>query len=327
MVLMRPAITSDLVIAAYRLILGREPESDAIVRSYLSFSDVAALRRAFLTSPEFLGLYEQLARQIPATRVPLTAPPLDVEVALDDARKAVLMGHVQEQWTRLGKEQPHWSVLSAEDFRPDRIKQNEHAFFESGAADLELLVATLRRSGLDPLSFRRIFEFGCGLGRVTAHFSQAFAEVHACDISTSHMEVARRRLEAAEAKNVTLHLSEVGTFGMHEGFDLWFCRIVLQHNPPPLIHMILRRAFSLLRPGGAALFQVPTYAIGYRFSADEYLQQMPQGIEMHVLPQSIVLGLAADAGLELLDVREDDAAGPPAGWVSNLFLFRKRATA
>ena len=324
---MPSSITPDLVVAAYRLILGREPENQGVVQACLGYPDVAALRRAFLASPEFASLYPQFSGITPQVRVPVTAPPLEVDVELDEAPMALLMRHVQEEWTRLGNEQPHWSVLSADEFRPDRIKDTEQAFFASGAQDLELLTAALRRGGLDPASFGRLFEFGCGLGRVTAHFARAFREVHACDISPSHMAVARRTLEAAGATNATLHLSEVGNFGMHEGFDLWFCRIVLQHNPPPLIHMILRRAFSLLRPGGAALFQVPTYALGYRFSADDYLRQMPRGIEMHVLPQVAVLLLAAEARCELLYVREDDAAGPPAGWVSNLFLFRKRAAA
>ena len=319
--------TLELVEAAYLLFLGRQPENPEIVKQYASELDVAALRRIFLTSQEFLNAFEKISREVTPARVPLTAPPLPVDTKIEQAQMTALMRHVQEEWTRLGHQQPHWSVLSADKFRPDRIKETETAFYASGAQDLDLLTATLRRAGLDPERFSRLFEFGCGLGRVTAHFAREFREVHACDISPSHMEVARQRIKAAGLTNVTLHLSEVGHFGMRTDFDLWFCRIVLQHNPPPLIWMILRRAFSLLRPGGAALFQVPTYAMGYSFSVEAYLRQMPEGIEMHVLSQREVLRLAAEAGCELLDVREDDAAGPPEGWVSNLFLFQKRAAA
>jgi hypothetical protein len=114
-------------------------------------------------------------------------------------------------------------------------------------------------------------------------------------------------------------------FGMDGAFDLWFSRIVLQHNPPPVIAMILRRAFALLSPGGLAIFQVPTYAIGYRFVVKEYLREVGRqhGIEMHVLPQRAILEIAQQAGCTLLEVREDASAGNPGSWLSNMFVFQK----
>ena len=110
-------------------------------------------------------------------------------------------------------------------------------------------------------------------------------------------------------------------------FDLWFSWIVLQHNPPPIIALILRRCFSLLAPGGVAVFQVPTYATGYRFRIAEYLGRIGDdgGIEMHVLPQHVVLGLAAAAGCQPLEIWQDGAAGSPSAWTSNTFVFRKPA--
>jgi SAM-dependent methyltransferase len=111
-------------------------------------------------------------------------------------------------------------------------------------------------------------------------------------------------------------------FGMAETFDLWFSHIVLQHNPPPVIANVLRRMFSMLAPGGVAIFQVPTYSPGYRFNAEVYLAEPRQkNIEMHCLPQPVVFKLAAQAGCIPLEVREDLAMGYP--WISNIFVFRK----
>jgi hypothetical protein len=115
---------------------------------------------------------------------------------------------------------------------------------------------------------------------------------------------------------------------MHDSFDLWFSRIVLQHNPPPVIAMILRRALAWLAPGGLAVFQVPTYGVGYSFRANEYLRNIGQKseIEMHILPQQAVLEVVQQAGCVLLELREDSYnTGHPAIWLSNLFVVRKPA--
>jgi hypothetical protein len=111
---------------------------------------------------------------------------------------------------------------------------------------------------------------------------------------------------------------------MAEPFDVWFSYIVLQHNPPPVIAMVLRRALSMLAPGGVAIFQLPTHALGYRFDLAAYLAApVSDAIEVHCLPQSVVFRLAAEAGCVPLEVREDTAMGPPSHWLSNSFVFAK----
>lgn len=87
--------------------------------------------------------------------------------------------------------------------------------------------------------------------------------------------------------------------------------------------LILKRALSLLAPGGAAVFQVPTYSYGYEFKLREYLHNLPSGIEMHVLPQSKIFQIAREHACEVLEVREDEAVGNEHVWVSNQFVLRK----
>jgi hypothetical protein len=114
-----------------------------------------------------------------------------------------------------------------------------------------------------------------------------------------------------------------GGFGMSASYDLWFNRLVLQYNPPPLIATILERALTLLRPRGLAIFQVRVYLAGYRFKIDEYLRQQANHgpSEMHLLPQSAILDLAHRAGCRLLEIRQEDSAGMP--WISQFFTFEK----
>ena len=82
---------------------------------------------------------------------------------------------------------------------------------------------------------------------------------------------------------------------------------------------------NLLLPEGS-LFQVPTYAVGYAFQVDRYLDDpgASQGIEMHCLPQQAVFQIAAEAGCVPLEIREDNDTGHPSVFVSNTFLFGKR---
>jgi SAM-dependent methyltransferase len=327
---MAPEVTPELVRAAYRIILNREPESELMVRGWLSVPTIEALLKAFVTGPEFHMRYQpvQGPGSAPVPSLALDVPPLHVEWQVDGEVTDALLAYVKRTWTRLGQERPHWSVLSSDAFMPEKIAANEGHFFASGALDVRQLQAVLARNGFRPDAFRRVFEFGCGVGRVTPHLAVAFREVIACDVSESHMVLAREAVERAGRQNVSYSLADSAAFGMTTPFDLWFSRIVLQHNSPPIIALILRRALALLAPGGVAVFQVPTYAKGYAFRLDGYLGRLDGDgeIEMHVLPQPVVFAIAADAGCVALEVLEDGSIGV-ANWQSSTFAFHKPARA
>jgi len=327
---MATEVTPELVRAAYRVLLGRDPESEAMVRNWLSVPSIEALLTAFVTGPEFHMRYRpaQGPGAVPPPPVPLDAPPLHVEWQVEGTVAEALLTFVRRTWTRLGQEKPHWSVLSSDAFMPEHIAANAAHFFASGALDAQHLQATLRRAGFRPERFQRVFEFGCGVGRVTPHLAAGFAQVTACDVSESHMALARATVARAGCRNVAFSLAESAAFGMKAPFDLWFSRIVLQHNSPPIMALILRRALALLEPGGVAVFQLPTYATNYAFRLDGYLERLGGDgeIEMHVLPQPVVLRLITEAGCVPLEVIEDGSIGL-ANWLSNTFVVHKPAGA
>ena len=107
---------------------------------------------------------------------------------------------------------------------------------------------------------------------------------------------------------------------MLEPIDLWFSRIVLQHNPPPVMAAVLRRVLSRLRAGGVAVFQVPTFRPNYRFRVQDYLA-LPRNeeIEMHVLPLAAVIRLAKEADCAVLEILDDNSAG--GDLTSNVFAI------
>ena len=252
-------ISKEAVIWAYRLFFNREPEDAATVeRAALTYTTIEELRSAFLNSAEFKGVRVQKAET-----VSLSAPSITVEWEPDANSMDQLLAHVRNTWTELGRSAPHWSVLSAEDFLPEHISQHERAFYDSGASEVETLRATAARLGFELEHFSNCHEYGCGVGRVTLHLARSVQSVTASDISSTHLQLARDLLERGKVKNVKLVLVEdANDFGMVEPFDFWYSRIVLQHNPPPIMVCILRRALSLLKLRRVGCFSSSYLCIG-----------------------------------------------------------------
>jgi SAM-dependent methyltransferase len=318
-------VSRDEIRWAYRLLLAREPR-ESEVDAWTGVVSLAQLRARFVASAEFKRRLESdLRSPLPRpARMALTESPTEVEWRIDPAAERRLLQHVQQAWTALGVERPHWSVLSANEFLPERIAETQTAFYESGADAVDVITGCLARQGLGPDDLGRIVEYGCGVGRVTPHLARQFRAVTAIDISESHLAMAREAVASASCSNVSFRQAEIPHFGMNEPFDLWISGLVLQHNPPPVIALILQRAFTMLVPGGIALFQLPTYAQGYKFDLAAFIEDRlgNGGVEMHCLPQNVVFSLASVAGCVALEVREDDQV-PTPGWLSNTFVFRK----
>jgi len=321
-------IAADDIALLYRLFLDRSAATEEVDR-WRQIASIEALRERFLDSAEFHGIMRRrgvtLAKAPAPPRLTVDLPPPQLEWQADPATQARLLDHVMRTWTALGHDKPHWSVLSAEKFMPEQIEENRRAFYASGADDAARILLMLERHGRTPAMHPRVVEYGCGVGRVTPYLAKHFATVTAIDISDSHLAMAQEAAREAGAANAGFRLARAPEFGMTEPFDLWFSYIVLQHNPPPVIALVLRRALAMLAPGGIAMFQVPTYAIGYRFNLATYLAAPTNTgtIEVHCLPQPVVFQIAAEAGCVPLEVREDTAMGPPSHWLSNIFVFAK----
>ncbi len=347
-------LSEETVAATFRAILGREPETAAVLAHHRAIGSEATLRRALLRSPEFAAQYARLeaeallgrladaalseeavngtpahADERPGT-VPLLLargilpPPNPVETEAGPHGPA-LWARIAETWGALGESAPHWSVITHEAFRPDRIEENRPDFEASAEVEGVLVDAALERvPGADPATMRCL-EIGCGVGRATRALARRFARVTGADISPAHLEVARRELDALGHRNVTLaHVTGVEDYGpLAEGQGFVFSRLVLQHNPPPVQAEILRRVFAGLAPGGVVLVQCVTYARHYRYAAGSDAAARPGGMEMHVLPQPAVFALMAEAGIAPLEVQEDFAAGRDGPFRSHLFLGHK----
>jgi len=254
---------------------------------------------------------------------PLHFPALDIELDATPDELAAMLRRVEGEWTRLGAEAPHYSVITDEAHRPGQALET---FWASGESEVETAAFMLRQIGFDDLTTKTCVEYGCGVGRVTLPLARKFAEVHAYDISRSHLDLAHQRVEAGGATNIKFHHRAEGLLAPLASCDFFYSRLVFQHNPPPVMRELIRGTLAALRPGGIAIFGVPVYISGYRFGVSRYLSR-PAGLDMefHCIPQRAIFPLIAEAGCMLIELREERTLDWEAECLSNLFVVSRPA--
>jgi SAM-dependent methyltransferase len=122
---------------------------------------------------------------------------MQIQVDLSDVQIDRLWDHVSQVWTGLGTSDPFWSVLTDERYRRANMSDVTivEEFYASGIGDVDYLRAFLSRADLALTPDMVVAEYGCGLGRVTRFLARATTRVLAFDISATHLEAARHRLE------------------------------------------------------------------------------------------------------------------------------------
>ncbi|MCF8709470.1 class I SAM-dependent methyltransferase [Rhizorhapis sp. SPR117] len=314
-------VTRDEVIWCYRTILEREPESeDAIREKRKAHKNFSALRASFLISMEG---QRKLKEHIP-NFLPLGLPANEIEYDASPDRLSRFSATIKAAWTHLGLVKPHFAVSTSNKYLPENLSENIDSFWISGERIAAMLERMLKRHGFGSLETKTCIDYGCGAGRVTMGLAPRFSRTHAYDISPSLLRLAEQRAQELEVREkCSFHLVNdlLDTF---EDCDFFFSRIVFQHNPPPMIAKMIENMLKSLKIGGMAIFQVPTYSIGYRFSIDEWLDQdHALDMQMHCLPQHVIFSLISKEKCEILEVREDDSTGKADRWISNTFVVRR----
>jgi SAM-dependent methyltransferase len=315
-------LTRSTIITVYHAFLGRSAKPDELDLVFRSRKTARELRQMMADSSEFRRNHRERLNM-----TGLNVPPLDVSPQATEAEEQAILEHLRARWNALGTEKPHWSVWSVPEFAGSMTPKLHAEFYESGAKELSAIEQTLARVGRSFSDVRHLVDFGCGLGRFTINAAGVVAEATGVDFSDTHLQLAGAEATARGLTNVS--------WGRQNGlrpidlqpYDFWYSRIVLQHNPPPLIRRWLSQGLSGLQPGGIAVFQIPTYSVKYSFSTKEYLKELDDApdIEMHCLPQRDVLEIIEKSSCRILEIREDNAVDIPRYWVSNTFVVERRS--
>lgn len=312
----QPATTRD-VIWLYRTLLDREPENDGMLQVMVG-RPLGELILDFLESEErarrLVGLMNERYRGAwPGGAVDLNASPETLQALFDTARRT---------WSRLGEEEPFWSVMTHPAYRSGLLDEAGKAtFFETGAQELGTLKEACARNGLTLNADGRVLDFGCGVGRVGVHLATAFDRYLGVDISPAHLAEARARLGAVTDRAEFALLDDF--VGGDQTYDCVFSVLVMQHNAPPVMAELMRVLIARLRPGGVGYIQVPHVLHGYAYSAAAHLADpLPVGdMEMHALPQGEVFRLLIEGGARPVEALADGRTGT-AG-LSTTYLFQK----
>ena len=318
------AISKEEVLWCYRMILGREPESEDIVNIHMQNKNITILREVFFNCKEFTGKRLELSAKQPSPFVPLGTLKNEIEYTASSSQLARCVVKIKEAWSHLGATQPHFSVLTDTQFLPENLDKNLDKFWASGETEAVEIEKMLVRHNFDSLSTKTCVEFGCGVGRVTMGLARRFNQVDAYDISQGHLFHAEQHSKELKLSNCRFNLCSDNILDPLKMCDFFYSRIVFQHNPPPVIYHLIRNALRALNPGGIAIFQVPTYIIGYHFSINEWITTDHKlDMQMHCLPQQVIFEIIMNENCALLEVREDNSTGALDRFVSNNFVVQR----
>lgn len=228
---------------------------------------------------------------------------------------------VSDTWTRLGREDPLWAVLTTQGTSTGRWDEQE--FLRTGVVEIERLVARLDELGVTPRRAAAL-DFGCGAGRLSHGLTSAgFEHVRGMDVSEPMLEKARE-LAGPDGCEFT-RVDGPGLTGVPDAsVDLVYSCRVLQHMAPELAESYIRDFFRVVRPGGVVAFQVPTSPTAtpagllLRVLPRPVADRLRRGMEMHGTSPERVRDIVASAGGTMVSVDPDDSAGPR--WDSRLYV-------
>ena len=228
---------------------------------------------------------------------------------------------VSRTWTKLGREDPMWAVLTDRGKSGNRWSPED--FLATGVDEIGAVLARLGALGLE-VGKGRALDFGCGAGRLSHGLAAAgFGEVLGCDISPTMLDKAREIVPDDACRFVQVTGADLASVES-DSVDLVYCCRVLQHMPPTLAHSYVREFWRVARPGGVVVFQMPTEPSGS--VAGRVLSALPvpvarvlrRGMEMHGTPETEVRSLAESAGARVLTADPDTSAG--SRWDSRLYV-------
>jgi len=300
-------LTRDQIIEGYRLFFGRDPESEGVIESYIAHNlELWHFLRVLAGSAEGQRCQVDSGSQLFIGRQDHR---IDIDAGPDIL--AELTAKTKTAWDGFGETDALWSVITEPQYRKavlDEAAREE--FYAGGKAELDDLAAACQRNGMAIDPGATVLELGCGVGRVSEHLARYFQHYIGVDISPSHLRIAQQHLSSLSLENIQL-LALEDFLKRPPSFDVFYTILTLQHNPPPVMLMLLRTCLSRLRPGGCAFFQLPCHLYNYEFDTTRYASRPADGdMEMHALPQAHVFRALAENGLVPVEVVPYPRIGP-----------------
>jgi SAM-dependent methyltransferase len=146
-------------------------------------------------------------------------------------------------------------------------ERSAHYDHTRGSVGIEIIVGCLAQ-GETPLAEMTLLDAGCGTGNYSAALLAHVARIEAVDLSACMLEVARRKLADAAARNrVVFHRGSIDALPLADGaVDGVVVNQVLHHLPDdptadwPMHRKVVRELARVLRPGGICVINSCAHA-------------------------------------------------------------------
>jgi SAM-dependent methyltransferase len=167
----------------------------------------------------------------------------------------VELKEVQRNWNLFGETDPLGAILTV----PSKMrgKWDEREFFQKGVDEIDAVMEYIRPFRPD-LPRGEALDFGCGVGRLTQALARHFDRCVGVDIAPSMIALANRYNRFGRRCEYVLNeVNDLSRFGPGR-FDFIYTFIVLQHMRPEYSLNYIKEFIRILKPGGLAVFQLPT---------------------------------------------------------------------
>lgn len=238
----------------------------------------------------------------------------------------------QEQWEKLGENDPYWAVLTDPSKKGNKWSKAE--FFATGTKEIEDILTKIQTLGLK-VNFGTGLDFGCGVGRLSRALAGKFKQVIGVDISQTMLQEAKTVNDGLEnikfLHNTAVDLSIIPD----QSIDFLYSNIVLQHMPKDRQIVYLKEFCRILKPEGVIAVQTPartdlkTWRGWVLMLAGNRLLNIlrkikygPSGVmEIHTVPKQTVIDLLEESGMQVVQVSSYETAGP--GFESYMYIGQK----
>lgn len=128
-----------------------------------------------------------------------------------------------------------------------------------------------------------VLDYGCGTGTAACEFSGLVKEVHAIDISSKMIELARGKADVAKVQNVSFDQADIfDSKYANESYDVILAFNMLHTVPNP--HDVLLRVNDLLKPDGLFISVTPCLRQKMSFLVNLQIQLMSVLCKIGLIP-------------------------------------------
>jgi SAM-dependent methyltransferase len=163
----------------------------------------------------------------------------------------------RQAWEDWAQVDPLWAIRTEHERSHGRWDLDE--FFGSGRDTIESVLRQCSELGR-PTSFNVALDFGCGVGRLTRPLADHFTKVYGLDIAPGMIDQANEYQRGNPVCEFVVQDADDLRRFADGSIDFVCCLLVLQHIPSRVaIETYLREFVRVLRPGGIAVVQLPTF--------------------------------------------------------------------